>query len=199
MKTTMLLTLMTISFMSVAQAGRLEKYIEPKTGRVVEVSTSETPDAGLSKSTSQRVAGVKAGETILLTTYIQNSTQTISRYCDVYTVFENKMAQVGCLGTEADRLEHQDAPKRLDFIVTDLSEATAEVQSLDGFEKGEKAQIAITTKNLKAGRKVRIIAIYTNGEALVEKTGYSFFNSQGVVPRGADFVDRIRLTDLNKI
>jgi hypothetical protein len=206
MKTTLILTLTALTLVSVAQAkplfGTIEKYVDIKTGRVVDIATNETEDFDMSRYSpiaKEEIAGVAAGERILLTTYVNKSTtKTISRYCDVFYVFENKMAQVGCKGYKVDQEAYKDVPNRLEFMVTNVEEAIAEVSELEGFKTKDKAELKINTPGIKAGRTVRVVAIFANGEALVEKTGYSFFNGRNVVDRGAS-IERVSLSDLGQL
>lgn len=222
MKTTLLLTLITTTMFSVAEAkpffGRIEKYIEVKTGKVIEIGSNDIEADGtasfydyatstkrtiniseLSKSTREEIAGVKAGERILATTYAANSnTITTSRYCEVFYVFENKMAYVGCKASEVDIIPGYALPERFDFILSNVEQVTAEVDSLDGFSRGETAELRIDAKTAKAGKNMKILAIFTNGEALVQKAGFNVLDTSGVLNKlGA--VERIQLSDLNKL
>jgi hypothetical protein len=125
MKTALLLSLMSISFISLAQAE------------------------------------IKAGEEILLTTYIRGSQEkTVSRYCDVFKI-EGNSARVGCNAVAEDTRPNENRLTRVDFVVNDLSQAIPEIQELDGFKKGEKVIVS--------DKKYTILAIFTNGEVLVGK------------------------------
>lgn len=222
MKTSLLLTLMTVSLLSVAEAkpifGRMERYLEVKTGKVIEIGSNSIEDDGtasfydyatgtkrtiniseLSKSTREEIAGVKAGERILVTTYAANSnTVTTGRYCEVFHVFENKMAYVGCKTSEVDIIPGYALPERFDFLINNVEQVTAQVDSLDGFSRGETAELRIDSKTAKAGRNMKILAIFTNGEVLVQKAGFNILDTSGVLHKlGA--VERIQLSDLNKL
>ncbi len=219
MKKTVLFTLMTISFMSQVHAkslfGTVDKYLDVKNQSVVEIGSNEISDDGrtasyydyrdskrktidmndVSKSTREEIAGVKAGEAILVTTLAANSkTETVSRYCEVFYVFENKEAYVGCKSTQADYIPGYQFPERFDFVINNVENVTAEVATLDGFSKGDTAELGINTENAKAGRSIRILAIFANGEALIQKTGFSQFDTSGLVYKRG--VDRVKLSDL---
>ncbi len=223
MKKTLLLSLMTISFMSQVQAkaffGRVEKYIIPATGQIIEIASNEIEDDGqtaefydyrdgkrknidmstVSKSTREEIAGVKAGEAILVTTQAGNDkTKTVSRYCAVFYVFENKQAFVGCNTTvEADRIPGYALPTRMDFIVNNVENVIAQVEEHDGVKKGDIMELRINTANAKAGRNMRVLAVFANGEVLVEKAGLGFLDTNSIVYRGG--VDRVTTSDLSKL
>lgn len=222
MKTTLLMTLVTLSLTSQVHAksffGTVDKYIINKTNEVIEIGSNEIEDDGktasyynyreskrktidmseVSKSTREEIAGVKAGETILVTTGVARSkTETISRFCAVFNVFENGKAQVGCRTYKEDYVPGYAIPNRMDFIINHVSLVTAEVESLDGFNKGETAELRINTENAKAGRNVRILAIFANGEALVQKVGFGILDTSSIVYKSG--IDRIQLSDLNKL
>ncbi len=221
MKKTLLLTLMTVSFISSVQAkslfGRIDKYIIEKTGQVIDVASNEISDNGtaqyfdykdgkrktidlsqISKSVKHEIDGVKIGEVILLTTGVANSpTESISRYCQVFNVFANGMAQVGCKTYEEDNKKGVIVATRLDFIVNNVNSVVAEVDSLEGINKGETVELRTDTKSAKAGRNVKVLAVFANGEALVQKIGFSFLDTSGIVYQGS--VDRVQLSDLSKL
>lgn len=220
MKKALLLTLMTVSFISSVQAkaliGTFDSYIIEGTGDVVSIATNAFSDDGrtaeytdyrlgktltvetsrLSKSTREEIDGVKAGETVLVGTEAMGTKQIISRICTVYNLFENRSAYVGCKTYQADKIPGYQIPERLTYIVKDVSQVVAEVESLDGFSKGDVAELNINTANAKAGRNVKILAILANGEALVEKTGFNILNTGGILHRFS--LDRVKLQDLSK-
>lgn len=196
--------------------GRVDKYMIKDSGMIIEVATNEISDDGLtakyynykerkfktielaelSKSTQEEIAGVRSGEMVLVQTYAGASrTETISRFCEVFYVFENKKAFVGCKTYAADQIPGYATPSRLDFIVNNVESIVAEVESLEGIKKGDVAELRIDTKSAKAGRQVRVLAIFANGEALVQKTGLGILDTSSIVYKGN--IDRVSLTDLN--
>lgn len=223
MNKALLLSVMTLAFTLEAQAkpliGRIDKYIEIKNGNVIEIATNEIEDGSatfydygirkkrtidmseVSKATREEIAGVKAGEMILVETRLDNvrnvRNQTVSRYCEVFYLFENKQAYAGCKSSEADRIPGYQLPARFDFIINNVENVTAEVESLDGFTKGETAELSIETRTIKAGKNVRILAIFANGEALVQKDGFSRLDTSGILHKSG--VERINLVDLSKL
>lgn len=218
MKTALLLSLMTVSFISQANAkaffGKVEHYITTK-NEVVEIGTNEISDDGqtatyfnrvagkrvttnmseLSKSTDQSIAGVKAGEHILVTTQTGSGDGVITRFCAVWNLFENKQAFVGCRTYEADRIPGYAVPQRLTFIINNVENVIAEVQSLDGYKKGDTATLDINTQSMKAGKTVRVVAIFSNGQALVEGS-LAFINTSGLILKPG--VERVNLSNLTK-
>lgn len=219
MKKTLLLTLMTVSLMTTVQAkgliGIIDTYIIVKSGKVINVASNEVTEDGrakyfdysenksktiefseLSKSTRNEIAGVRAGEFILMTTKVVNSPELISRYCEVYNVFENSMAQVGCKAYAQDNKGKLFPTNRLEFIVQNVRSTIAEVKSLDGINKGQAVELRVNTLNAKAGRNVRVLAIFANGEALVQKLGFGLLDSSSIIYKSS--VDRVRVSDLSK-
>lgn len=223
MKTALLLSLLTATFLTTAQAkpifGKVESYIIVKTGEVVSIATNEISDDGqsanfynygarkrmdidmseVSKSTRAEIAGVKAGKHILITTPAGASKVTITRYCQVFGLYESKQAYVGCKTYEADKIDGYQMPVSLSYIVQNVEQVVAEVESLDNFSHGDVAELRIETKLIKAQKRVKILAIFSNGEALVESSlaGLNFLNSSGTLHRYG--VERVKLQDLNKL
>lgn len=216
---TLLLTLLTVSMLSTAQAGLIgiiETYIIEKNGKVINVASNEVSKDGmalyfdystnkkrsihlseLSKATNKEIDGVKAGEMILMTTKVSGSdTELISRYCKVYNVFENHMADASCKMYKKDKREFFDSGS-LQFIVKNVRSVIAEVASLNGIRKNEVVELRINTNNAKAGKNVRVLAIFANGEALVQKTGFNLNESAAIIHKLT--VDRVRVSDLNKL
>lgn len=220
MKKTLLLSLMTVSLMTTAQSkgliGVIDTYIIEKSGQVIDVASNEISENGmakyydyktnkrktidlseLSKSTKKEIAGVKAGEYILLTTKVANSSELISRYCEVYNVFENSMAEVGCKTYAQDNEKKILETIRLDYIVKNVRSVIAEVESLNGVKKGEAMELRVDTPSAKVGRNVRVLVIFANGEALVQKIGFGLLDSSSILYKTS--VDRVRVSDLSKI
>jgi hypothetical protein len=221
MKTALLMAFTVLSLQSVAHAksliGRVDKYIILNSNQIIEIASNEIEDGkgkyydyaehkwktidmnDVSKGTTEEISGVKAGERILATTMVANSkTETVSRYCQVFYVFENKKAYVGCKSTEADIIPGYQTPNRFDFIVENVESVTAEVSSLNDFSTKEIAELNTDTKNFSSGTKVKILAIFANGEALIQKSGFNILDTSDVLNKlGA--VDRINLSELNKI
>jgi ribosomal protein S17E len=217
---TLLLTLMTVSMLSTAQAkgliGIIETYIIKKNGKVINVASNEISKDGralyfdystnkkkliefteLSKATKKEIAGVKAGEMILLTTKVSGSnTELISRYCEVSNVFENHMADVSCKMYERDKRGLFDSGS-MRFIVKNVRSVIAEVASLNGIRRSEVVELRINTKNAKAGKNVRVLAIFANGEALVQKIKLSLNNTPSIIHKKT--ADRVRIADLSKL
>jgi len=214
MKTALLMAFTVLSLQSVAHAksliGRVDKYIILNSNQIIEIASNEIEDGkgkyydyaehkwktidmnDVSKGTTEEISGVKAGERILATTMVANSkTETVSRYCQVFYVFENKKAYVGCKSTEADIIPGYQTPNRFDFIVENVESVTAEVSSLNDFSTKEIAELNTDTKNFSSGTKVKILAIFANGEALIQKSGFNILDTSDVLNKlGA--VDRFK-------
>lgn len=219
MKNGLILAILATSIFTSAEAksliGRIEKYIIPSTGQIIEIGTNEISDDGktgeyfdyrdhkrkeiemdkLSKLTNEKIAGVQIGDTILVTTTIANSRiETISRYCEVYNLFENKEAYVGCKSYEVDIIPGYSLPIRFDYIVKNVESVTPEVESLDGFTKGQTAKLKIKTENNKIGKNVKILSILSNGEVLVQSRMAGLLSNSSIIYKGE--VDRVTTKDL---
>ncbi len=198
--------------------GTVSKYIINDNNRIIEIASNEIEDDGLtatyydyvarkrltinmsevSKSTRDSINDVSAGEMILVTTgTARNNGETVSRYCDVFHVFENKRAYVGCKTYEIDNINGYARPNRLDFIVNNVENVVAEVSKVDELEKGSVATLRVDTKNAKAGQNVRILALFTNGEALVQKLGFNVLDTSSIVYKSK--IDRVNVGDLISI
>lgn len=216
---TLLLTLLTVSMFSTAHAGLIgiiETYIIEKNGKVINVASNEISKDGialyfdystnkkrgihlseLSKATNKEIDGVKAGEMILMTTKVSGSnTELISRYCEVSNVFENHMAEVSCKMYKNDKRELFNSGS-FEFIVKNVRSVIEEVASLNGIRKSEAVELRINTKNAKAGKNVRVLAIFANGEALVQKIGFNLTDSASIIHMKT--ADRVRISDLSKL
>ena len=221
MKKTLLLSLMTIAFISHAQAkpffGTVDKYIM-KNNQIIEIGSNDIENgqgvyfdyrdhkrknidmSEVSKSTKEEIAGVKIGETILLTTGVANdkSGAIISRYCSVFSVFENGQAHVGCRTYKEDNANGQIATNRLDFIVgVGSSNVTAQVDELEGIRTGENRSI-YNNKTLKDGRKVKVLAIFENGEVLVQRSVLNIQDTSSIIQKHGEVL-RISISDLKEI
>lgn len=225
MKTTFLTLLLSLSFLTNGEAqaktlfGTIDKYIIHSSNRVIEIASNEIEDDGLtasyydyglgkrltiqmsevSKSTRDSINEVQAGEMVLVTTGIaKNNTETISRYCQVYHLFENKKAYLGCKTYEIDSINGYSRPQRLDFVINNVESVTAaEVLKSQGFSKGQQVKLRIDTENAKSGRTMRILALFNNGEALVQKMGFSVLDTSQIIYKGE--IDRVNISDLEEI
>ena len=198
--------------------GTIGKYIINENNRIIEIASNEIEDDGLTatyydyearkrlsinmsevtKSTRQSINEVSAGEMILVTTGIaRNNGVTVSRYCEVYYLFENKKAYVGCKTYEVDSINGYSRPNRLDFIVNNVENVVAEVSQVENLAKGDTATLRIDTKNAKAGRSVRVLALFNNGEALVQKLGFGVLDTSSIVYKSN--IDRVQIADLVKV
>ena len=224
MKTALLLSLVTASLMNFANAksliGTVDSYIIIKTGVTVSIGTNDIEDdrstatfysyahgkkitvnmSDLSRSTRSEIADVKAGESILITTQSgANPALRVIRECIVFNLYENKQAYVGCKTYEADRIVGYQLPQSLNYIIQNVENGVvAEVASLENFSKGDFAELRVETKNIKANKRIKILALYSNGEALIESslTGLNFLNTNSILFRYG--TERVSIQDLSK-
>lgn len=221
MKNILSISLLTLCLTTTAQAksffGTVDKYINIHTNQIIEVASNEIEDgvasyfdysdnkrktiniSELSKATREEISDVRAGEAILAKTFVANSKEeTVIRFCQVFYLFENKSAYVGCKTTEKDNIPGYQTPARFDFIISNIESVTPQVSSLDGFETKETCELKVETKTIEAGKRVKILAIFANGEALIQKVGLNFLDTSGILNKLGS-VERVKLSDLNKI
>ena len=173
-----------------SEDGKTNKFFNYKTGKREVVLMEDYVI-----ETYNEIAGVKAGEYLLVDTLLGNSkTETINRFCQVYNLFENKKAYVGCRSYEADRIPGYGLPQRFDFIINNVENTVAEVESVDGIKKGTVAELAVETETIKLGKNVRVLAVFANGEALVEKVGFGYLDTSTVIYKGN--VEKVKVSDL---
>lgn len=186
--------------------ARIYKYINIKTGELIEASVNDIEDdqvkyfdysdskrkkvplIDLSKQTNDRIAGVKAGELVL----VPFGKET--KPCEVYYVFANGMARIGCQTGKMLGNISIDRPAIGQFNLNHVANVIPEVATLDGRNKKDYAVMSINIGKLKAGANVRIEAIFANGEALVQKMNISFLDSSGVIRKHN--IERVKLEDL---
>lgn len=197
--------------------SKLRKYIHKDTNQIVELGGWDLSEDGKTNKifnnktskyetilmedyviqTFDEIAEVRAGEMIIAKTLVGNSkTETINRVCEVYYLFENKKAYVGCKSYEQDSIPGYNRPARFDFIINNVENVVAEVSEIDGFKKGDMAEILVDTNTIKNGKTVRVLAVMANGEALVQKMGFSILDTSSIIYKGG--VERVKLTDLRK-
>jgi hypothetical protein len=203
MKQLIMAALVTMTLSGAAQAYQ---YHIPS-GRMVEVSKFDKDGnayffdyethkkvyvkaAELSYESKTAVNGIKAGDVVL-------HNQKDVKFCEVFHVFENGLAYVGCQSESkmAGNLG-VDRPSQLRGFV-DTKTLIGEVKELDGFSKKEKASLLKDSGKLKCGNSVRIEAILSNGEAIVQKRdAFSVIDSSSL--RLKLGVERVPLTELAK-
>lgn len=197
--------------------SKVRKYIHKDTNQIIELGGWDLSEDGKTNKyynyntrkqetismedyiiqTFEEIADVRAGEMIIAKTLVGNSkTETIDRLCEVYYLFENKKAYVGCKSYEQDSIPGYQRPSRFDFIINNVENIVAEVSEIDGMKKGDLAEILVDAGSIKNGKTVRILAVMANGEALVQKMGFSVLDSNSIIYKSG--VERVKLTDLRK-
>jgi len=220
MKALLAMALMTLSIQNLEAReiiSKLRKYIHKDTNQIIELGGWDLSEDGKTNKyynyntrkqetilmedyviqTFDEIADVRAGEMIIAKTLVGNSkTETIDRLCEVYYLFENKKAYVGCKSYEQDTIPGYQRPSRFDFIINNVENIVAEVNEIDGMKKGDVAEILVDAGSIKNGKIVRILAVMANGEALVQKMGFSVLDTNSIIYKGG--VERVKLTDLRK-
>lgn len=185
MKKTLLVTI--VSLLSVSSFAN-DYFIDINTKKIIEVRSSEkTSSSQLSKETDSEIAGVASGRLIIV------QTEEGSKTCAVHRLFENGMALIGCLGMTKD-FEPKPFLTNLILNTVDQEAVVAEVKSIDGFTKDAKATLANAVGTLKANSKVEILAVFANGEALVQHAGNHFFDTKVTLLRYK--IERVNLSEL---
>jgi len=200
MKKALLLTLMTVSFVSTAQAksffGRMESYLDLKSGRIIEIASNHIEDDGTaeyfdqkerkfkiinlqdtSKATKAEIDGVKAGKRILVTSNLGiTANAPVTRFCEVAYLFENKSALAKCKPAESDN-----ETRVFNYTIQNVEDVVAEVDNIQAVEENDIIELGSDTGVAKAGEKVRVLAVFASGEALIEKHGVSILDRAGVL------------------
>lgn len=135
----------------------------------------------VSKSTTKKLKGVKAGELAVLESVTADGVTRARRACLVFHVFENAKAEIACRTVKEDYRIGYQMPSRFGYLIHDLDILGAEVESLDGFKKGQKAILQIDTDSIKAGKTVKIWAVLRSGEAIVQKAGLHFLDTSSII------------------
>lgn len=198
--------------------SKVNKYIHKDSNQIIELGGWDLSEDGKTNSyynyttskretilmadyipaTLEEIANVRAGEVVIAKTYVAHSkSEIIERVCEVYYLFENQKAFVGCKSYSKDNLPGYITPVRFDFIINNVEQVVAQVSELDGFSKGDNAELLIETPSIKIGKTVRILAVMANGEALVQKMGFSVLDTSSIVYKSG--IERVRLNDLRKI
>jgi hypothetical protein len=191
---------MTVSFVSTAQAksffGRMESYLDLRNGSIIEIASNEINDDGTaeyfdqktrkhkiinlkdtSKATKAEIDGVKAGKRILVTSNLGiTANAPVTRFCEVVYLFENKMALAKCKATENDNQSSV-----FSYTVQNVEDVVAEVDNIQAVEENDIIQLGSDTGVAKAGEKIRVLAVFASGEALIEKYGLSILDRAGVL------------------
>lgn len=118
------------------------------------------------------------------------------KVCEVYYVFENGMTRFGCQNGKIRDNIGVDRPAVVPFN-DHASNLTAEVKSMNEFRRGDKASLKAFAGNLRVGTKVRIEAIFPNGEAVVQKAGANLLDTSGILMKFN--VEKVQLSDLKKL
>ncbi|MBY0413413.1 MAG: hypothetical protein K2Q18_04580 [Bdellovibrionales bacterium] len=228
MKTTLLIALLFSSIYSNAQAklfGIRERYVIKGSNQIIEVASNNIKDgvatyhnsqgkksqidvSAIAKETEEEIDGIQAGKSALARTGIRFSTDTTTRYCTVFSVFENKQAHIGCKTIEADRDLHDrnpntSLPNQLNYIVQDVSTMVGEVEFLGDIHREDKLRLEVATELFKKGEKVEVVTIFANGQALVKATGLKGLRLN--LLDNVDYVihkyniEMVNLSDLKKI
>lgn len=174
-----------LSDFDIDQGNGSATYFSYKEGRKIKIALNE-----ISKQTKSEIAGVKAGEMILIQT--TNSLKP----CAVWNVFENGMARIGCQSGKIIERIGVDRPQILSYtlLAIDQPGVIAEVESLNGVNKFDRGSLTVDAGVLKAGTKIRVEAIFANGEAMVQKMGINFLDTSGLLMKYN--VEKINLSDL---
>lgn len=178
----------------ISQGIMVETSVNKKTGEITyydyrDGKKKTVAASDIAKEVKEK-NGIKQGDHVL---YNQENVN----FCAVFHVFENGLVRVGCQNAEAKRKGVIGVPRPEQlrgFVPT--NELTAEIPSMDGFSKGETVTLLKDYGNLKCGTTVRIEAIHTNGEALVQKKGLNLLDTSGLHLKFN--IERVPLSDLAK-
>jgi hypothetical protein len=144
----------------------------------------------LSKETDKQKNGVRAGEMILV------KWDNELKPCQVYHLFENGVARVGC---QTGRISANIGVDRhlLCSYNVDTEIVIAEVKASEGFRKNEKVTLRKQAGDLESGTTVKIEAIFINGDVLVQKAGLNLLDTSGVLLKKSG-VAKVSIKDIEK-
>lgn len=104
------------------------------------------------------------------------------------------MARIGCQTGEMLGNIGVDRPAVGQYNLNHVSNITPEVKELQGFSKKDFTVMAVKKGKIKEGAKIRIEAIFANGEAMVQKMGIGYLDSSSVLMKLN--IERVHLNDL---
>lgn len=144
----------------------------------------------LSKETDKQLNGVKTGEMILV------KWDKDLKPCQVYHLFENGVARIGC---QTGRVSANIGVDRhlLGSYNVDTEIVIAEVKAAEGFKKNERVILRKQAGDLESGTTVKIEAIFNNGDVLVQKAGLNLLDTSGVLLKRSG-VAKVSLKDIEK-
>lgn len=172
-----------LDFVKIDQETQTGRYFDYKDGKYKTVSMTE-----VTKETHGEIDGVRKGNMVLVKFQDQKL-----RPCEVWYLFENSMAHVGCqtgkmkVNVGVDRPELATYASHIDHIVR-------EVNSLDGFAKSDKVRLMADVGDLKKGDLVRIEHIFQNGSAMIQKMGANLLDTSGLLMKY-----RVQIVDLKDL
>lgn len=156
-------------------------YFDYEDGKRKTVNTSD-----LSKETSKSINGVKRGSLVLIS-------MDEHKFCETFRVFENGEAYIGCPTSEIKEQLGVNRPKETRYVVnTEI--LTGEVKAIESHKKKSIVTLLKASGKIRAGSKVRIEALFPNGEALVQKVGVNFLDTSSL--RLKFNIERVQITDL---
>lgn len=145
--------------------------------------------ADLSKESHEGINGVKPGSLVLINLKDHN-------FCETFKVFENGLAYIGCQVEGSVQLNiGKDRPKNVRYFAG-VDNLISEVDKAESFQKSEKAILSKDYNKIPAGTLVRIEAIFSNGEALIQKMGLNLLDTSSL--RLKFNLERVLLSDLEK-
>ena len=161
-------------------------YFDYASHKKVTVKLSE-----VSRETDEAINGVRPGKFMLV-----NFGQEGIKTCETYRVFENSIARIGCQSGKIRKNIGVDRPLMYQYNV-DVNDVMPEVESFEGFSRKDKVTLTAEVGSLECGTKVRIEAIFPNGEALVQKMGANLLDTSSILMKKSN-VERVSLRDLQK-
>lgn len=171
-----------IELTKVNQETQTGKYYDQKSGKYKTVNLSEISQEIAS------VSGVKERDMVIV-----KFSDDSSRPCDVFSLYTNGQAHVGCQFYKINhRTMFESAP--LSIVTVAADSVVKEVQALEGFAKKDKVRLMKDSGDLKKGDLVRIEHIFANGSAMIQKMGTNLLDSSNLLMR--EFVQVVELKDL---
>ncbi len=189
--------------------SKIEKYIDIKTYKVIELSDFDMNGDGtasyrdytekkkitisleeLARETTKEIAGVKAGELLL----VESGKGLV--LCETYTVFENGSAQIGCRNGKMSENIGIDRPAKSNhtLLTVEQSGVVAEIESLEGLKKKDRVYLNVETTQIAKGALVKVIAVFANGDVAVEQVGLGFLDTSSPLMKSG--VIKVKISQL---
>lgn len=173
-----------IDIMKIDPETQMGKYYDHASYKYKTVSMTE-----LTRQTHGNIKGFKAGNMVLA-----NLEGNVYQPCEMWYLFENSVAHIGCQSGKITKNIGVDRPQVLTYALH-LDHMINEVASLEGYAKKDKVRLMKDAGDLKKGDLVRIEHIFANGFVMIQKMGANLLDTSGLLMKSR--VQVVELKDLS--